>query len=407
MDRQRRTRKSFPPVVKAARRGAVLVGGLLLGVATLASATPSRCPVVIGSITTFGPSVSVNNHPARSGSALCDGDRVATRANSSAFISLVTGGSIQLDEHTSAHVRRQDQRPTLRLLHGRTFVDADGARVETDTTTTVVRTGLHAHATLTHSAVTAVSGDAEVSRPARVQLHQAHELTTSRSGVTTRRLSPQALASLTSWRSRYFSRASSPPPALPGIAGGARPSPSFTQSPSGGPAESWQAPPTLMPAMPSGAASVTAASPTGGGGGLPPGVTPGGGTRVSAETPSVQSTPNGEPIIREGGINITKPGQFKGLGLATETYRLQPPAMSLPAAAGPVTQPLTPSGRAGAAGAADLTRPSTAVPGQFSSTVPRSVGSTNAAPGALSPTQGASGSTVIKNQLHNQLKGSR
>jgi hypothetical protein len=288
MARRERSRQWYRPWTQAGF-GLLIFEALLLGVVNLVSAGPSGCPGVIGSIATFGPSVSVNGHPARHGSSVCEGDRVVTGANSSAFITLVSGGSIQLDEQTSSHLRRQDERTTLRLLHGRALVDADGARVETDTTSTIVKNGLHAHATLERAAVAVVHGTADVSRPGQIALRQAEELTVSREGsVVMQDLSPEALTRLTSWRTRFFSRGSPAPVALDGIAGGARRPFSVSES---DPAElggGRTAPPALTPTTPSGAGSISPLSPGGGGAGLQPQIAAAGDRR----DPSISTTPS-------------------------------------------------------------------------------------------------------------------
>jgi hypothetical protein len=237
--------------------GTMALVGLLLGHVTLASAGPSDGPIVIGSITVFGPNVSLNGHAARSSSPVRENDRVTIGVGSNAFINLAPGGVVQFDENTSVYLRREGQFTTIKILHGRIFVEADGVRVETSDTTAALKRNVNVQVMPDRSVLTTLHGDSQVSRPEQIVVRQAQQLTVLTGGaVTTRDLSDRELASVTVWRTQYHSLASPRPSSLQGIGGALGGSSPSSKSAPGGSGESWQAPPALTPTTPSGSGSV-------------------------------------------------------------------------------------------------------------------------------------------------------
>ncbi len=179
--------------------------------------------------------VFLNGKQAEDGAAVCNGDRVSTGADSSAFVQLPRGGLVQFDQNTDPIFRvlqelvievfglNQGQIFAQSPAGGQIVVRNPDGDLETQGTQINLRTAPEM------SVLTVIEGRVNLTRPQVVAISGGEQVGFTRGALEYRRaLSPADVAGVVRWRSRYpLPDGRQPPPedsaktssVLPGILG--------------------------------------------------------------------------------------------------------------------------------------------------------------------------------------------
>jgi len=173
---------------------------------------PSSTPVV-GTLRVIGPDVRLNARPARDGETVYNGNRVSTGQNSSAYVYFSAGGYLHLDEnsdpgleiiweHTKCIIR------VIGQLIGQSYMQTEENCTKEISSPhgswTSQTTAFNLKVTLQGSELTVLEGGMALVTPRYQRIQAGQQLSVSRGKtVTIRRLSPDELRTVVSWRQRF------------------------------------------------------------------------------------------------------------------------------------------------------------------------------------------------------------
>jgi hypothetical protein len=172
---------------------------------------PGTARQLIGTVRVDGPEVFLNGLRAQDGSPAYDGDRVSTRAGSSAVVEFSGGGFVQLDESTDPEftfrLLREGWCLLVKILTGQMFVDSGNRCIEVETPQMVVSLNSRVNIQVTGQGdeLTVLEGRVTISRPLGLRVGPTRRVVIAGSKVEgPLALSTTEIARVTAWRDKYF-----------------------------------------------------------------------------------------------------------------------------------------------------------------------------------------------------------